>query len=232
MLHSLPLSSGRLSAVSAIRRSPGGTMPGTSRRSRPEDPPSSATVTTAVMSTSNRTSALSMTCRPCPPPRATTRGRRLSVIRYSRPRSRCTTWIGERISREPPAQLLRDRHAAVLAAGAADSQRQVALAFSRVTATDEVDQLDVPVEELPRAGLGEHVVGDRSLLPRQVLQLGNPERVRQEAHIDDEIGVQRQPVLVAERDDGQRAPPLGAAVLERVLDLPPQLVHRHARRCR
>ncbi len=42
-----PQASSRQSAASAIRRSPGGRMPNSSR-SRPLDPPSSATVTTAV----------------------------------------------------------------------------------------------------------------------------------------------------------------------------------------
>ena len=73
--HSCPSASGPARAANAMRRSPGGTIPGTSRRNRPDEPPSSATVTTAVMSASSRPSAESMACKPWPPPRATTRGR-------------------------------------------------------------------------------------------------------------------------------------------------------------
>ena len=70
-----PHSSSPHSAASAIRRSPGGSTPN-SPRSRPDEPPLSATVTTAVTwsrvrSSWSRRSALSEAWRPCPPPRAT-----------------------------------------------------------------------------------------------------------------------------------------------------------------
>jgi len=45
--HSLPCGLSDANAANAIRRSPGGTT-SSSLRSRPDDPPSSATVTTAV----------------------------------------------------------------------------------------------------------------------------------------------------------------------------------------
>ena len=70
-----PHSSSPHSAASAIRRSPGGSTP-SSRRSRPLDPPSSATVTTAVRRSVTRRSADSDAARPCPPPSATTAGPR------------------------------------------------------------------------------------------------------------------------------------------------------------
>ena len=60
-------------ADSAIRRSPGGRTPYSSRR-RPEDPPSSATVTMAVSSEVSSRRADSEADSPCPPPRATTDG--------------------------------------------------------------------------------------------------------------------------------------------------------------
>ncbi len=61
------------SADRAMRRSPGGRTPYSSR-SRPEDPPSSATVTIAVSSEVSRRSADSEADRPWPPPSATTEG--------------------------------------------------------------------------------------------------------------------------------------------------------------
>ena len=70
-----PDSSSPQSAARAIRRSPGGRQ-FSSARSRPEDPPSSATVTIAVSWSVTRRSADSDAARPWPPPNATTRGSR------------------------------------------------------------------------------------------------------------------------------------------------------------
>src|SRR5699024_8927516 len=66
-----PHSSSPHRAARAIRRSPGGSTPSSSRR-RPLDPPSSATVTTAVTSVVTLRNADREACKPCPPPRATT----------------------------------------------------------------------------------------------------------------------------------------------------------------
>lgn len=69
----LPHSSSPHRAASALRRSPGGSTP-ISVRSLPLEPPSSATVTTAVRSPVIRRSAASEAASPWPPPRATTFG--------------------------------------------------------------------------------------------------------------------------------------------------------------
>ena len=61
------------SEASAIRRSPGGSTANSSRK-RPDDPPSSATVTTAVTRSVSSLRAERDDARPCPPPRATTLG--------------------------------------------------------------------------------------------------------------------------------------------------------------
>ena len=73
LLQVVPHSSSPHSAASAIRRSPGGRTP-KSRRSRPLDPPSSATVTIAVSSPVTRRSADRDAASPCPPPSATALG--------------------------------------------------------------------------------------------------------------------------------------------------------------
>ncbi len=65
---SCPSSSSPHSAARAIRRSPGGSTPNSSR-SRPDEPPLSATVTIAVTSSVTRRSADSDAARPCPPPK-------------------------------------------------------------------------------------------------------------------------------------------------------------------
>ncbi|SHT61751.1 Uncharacterised protein [Mycobacteroides abscessus subsp. abscessus] len=54
--HIRPRGLSEASAANAIRRSPGGTIP-SSERMRPEEPPSSDTVTTAVMSWVSRRAA-------------------------------------------------------------------------------------------------------------------------------------------------------------------------------
>ena len=122
-----PDSSSPHSAARAIRRSPGGRQ-FSSSRSRPEEPPSSATVTIAVSWSVTRRSADSDAASPWPPPKATTRGSRgpsarrlLRAGAHSRPRSRCSTVVGRPRRPDPVGELLGDGRAAVLAAGAADA---------------------------------------------------------------------------------------------------------------
>ena len=66
------------SAAMQLRRSPGGITP-SSRRSRPDDPPSSATVTIAVRLSVYSFSPRSSTESPVPPPRQTIRGPRPDI---------------------------------------------------------------------------------------------------------------------------------------------------------
>ena len=120
-----PHSSSPHSAASAIRRSPGGSTPN-SPRSRPDEPPLSATVTTAVerrrIDVAQRRQRGG---RPWPPPRATTGRRRSPPARHahSRPRSRWTARASMPALAQPAGDLLGHRDAAVLAAGAADGDR-------------------------------------------------------------------------------------------------------------
>ena len=125
-----PQSSSPHSAASAIRRSPGGSTPN-SPRSRPDEPPLSATVTTAVRSSTTRRSADSEAASPWPPPRATTRSSRTSAALTPAPGR--GGWPGRR-SPSPSSRrgdLLGHRDAAVLAAGAADGDGHEPLALRR-----------------------------------------------------------------------------------------------------
>ena len=72
-----PTRSSPHSAASAIRRSPGGSTPSSSR-SRPDEPPSSATVTTAVTWSVTWRRAVSVAARPWPPPERGDDRRRLT----------------------------------------------------------------------------------------------------------------------------------------------------------
>ena len=97
----LIMDSSSASATRQLRRSPGGGMP-MSRRSRPELPPSSAIVTTAVRLLVCDLSPRSRAARPLPPPTATTRGpraRRLAA-RISLTDSGVVRWKSQ--TRRPP----------------------------------------------------------------------------------------------------------------------------------
>ena len=231
--HVVPQSSSPQSAASAIRRSPGGRMPN-SCRSRPEDPPSSATVTIAVTSGVTRRSADSDAASPCPPPSATTfsgpAGLGEPAVRqaHSRPRSRwdtdtsCPARPG--YPGDPGGELLGDGDRAVLAAGAADGDRDVALALALEPGQRRVEQRQVGVEERRRGRLPEHVLPHRRVEAAHRAQLGHPVRVRQEPAVGDQVGVDREPVLEPERDDVQPQP--GHRVAAEVPVHPvPQLVH-------
>src|SRR5262245_6879849 len=114
-----------------MRRSPGGGRP-RSRRSRPDEPPSSAMVTTAAGSRPSWRRAPRLTDRPCPPPSAT--GRFTGAL----PLESLTLHVAmrhvhaEAPVRQPATQLLREHDAAVTAAGAADRHGQVVLALADV----------------------------------------------------------------------------------------------------
>src|SRR5436190_4900175 len=136
------------SAASALRRSPGGSRP-SSRRSRPDDPPSSATVTIAVTSGVTRRTADNVACSPWPPPRATARTLFTTKVAVHHLHGH-TVLFGQTLG-----ELDGQRHAAVLAAGAADGQRQVPLALALVAGADQPQQLVVAVEELLGALLRE-----------------------------------------------------------------------------
>ena len=111
-----------------------------SARSRPEEPPSSATVTMAVSRSVIRRSALSEAASPWPPPNATTAGSRARdgspgagrppAHHGSLPSHVAVQHLGRHAElAQPPPELLGDRRAAVLAAGAADGDRDEALAL-------------------------------------------------------------------------------------------------------
>ena len=143
-------------AASAMRRSPGGNTR-SSRRMRPDEPPSSATVTIAVKSVVTSRSADSEACRPCPPPA------RPPGSDHSRPRSRCTT-VARTPSPTTVGELLRHHHRAVLAARATDGQGQVTLALAGVAGADDLQDRRVPIEESPRRPAGRA----RSRAPRRL----------------------------------------------------------------
>src|SRR5262249_3914023 len=169
-LQVVPQASSPHRAASAIRRSPGGSTP-YSRRSLPLDPPSSATVTMAVRSLVTRRSADNDAYRPWPPPSATTRrlaGRPVRPAACLPPGSSglltsevavCHLDRGKRAG-EPGGDLVGDHHAAVLSAGAADSERDEVLAAALEARQRDVQGTHICAEELLGSLLPHHVLLD------------------------------------------------------------------------
>src|SRR5690348_5208550 len=84
---------------------------------------------------------------------------------------------GDALGREAAGELLGDRHAAVLAAGAAHGQRQVALALPPVARDEQAQDVGVAVDELRGVVLAEDVVADVGILPGLRPELRHPVRV-------------------------------------------------------
>src|SRR5450759_5251176 len=214
---------GAASATRHLRRSPGGRT-SRSRRSRPEDPPSSATLTTAVMSPAYWRAARSATARPWPPPSATTRGRSLTFeVPVVDP-------DGEAEPVEQLGQLGGDDDAAVPPAGASDPDRQVRLAFACERGEQELEQAPQLLEERAGFGLSAHVAADLRVGAGQRSQRVHPVRVRQEATVEHQVDVEGDAVLVAERHDaGLQRPGGGLGVAEQLVEPVAQLVHVEVR---
>src|SRR6476661_8253808 len=236
-----PQSLSSQSAASAMRRSPGGRTSNSSRR-RPLEPPSSATVTTAVTSSVSSRRADRAAASPCPPPSATMRrwcgeprgGREEATEKVLVTRSLAAQvpvddeGVDAVASPEPSAQRLGDRHGPVLATRAADGDRDVAAALADVAVDHRVEQAAGPAQELVGALLPHDELADRRVPSGQGPQLGDPVRVGQEAHVEDDVGIERQAVLEPERHDGDAQ--LDAAVArEERGQLGAQLVHVEAR---
>src|SRR5215468_9742578 len=160
-LQVVPQASSPHRAASAIRRSPGGSTP-KSRRSTPLDPPSSATVTIAVSWRVTRRSADREANSPWPPPSAATRGfsgRTAGTTPVLLTSKVTVHYLDAQAGLlQPPGDQLGHRHAAVLAAGAADREGHVLLPLTLVTGQDHPQRGEVGVEEVGGAQLAEHVL--------------------------------------------------------------------------
>src|SRR4029079_3321251 len=179
-----------------------------SRRSRPDEPPLSATVTTAVRFPTTRRRAANSADSPCPSPRATpltpldrtagsTGGTSLPPeVTVHRPGVDADTG-------ETRRDLLGHRDAAVLAPGAADGDRHEALALAEVAGGDRLEERDVLLEERLRLRAVLDVRRHLGVPARERTQIGDPVRVGQEAHVGQQVRVDRDAVLEAEAHDGR-----------------------------
>src|SRR5262245_23149808 len=97
--------------------------------------------------------------------------------------------------------LVRDGHRAMSASGTADRDGDVALAFALVKRHQKIEQFAESANCLPRLFALIQVFDDRLIVAGQALQFGDEMRVGQEAHVEDQVGVQRNPVFEPEADD-------------------------------
>ena len=116
-----------------------------------------------------------------------------AVRRHSRPRSRWTTTRRRPAPRSRAASASAIATDAVLAAGAADADRDVALALAQVARPATARAVAAYRSRNSSApSARQHVVArPAASRPGQGPQLGHPERVGQEPHVDDEVGVER-----------------------------------------
>src|SRR5579871_497455 len=117
----------------------------------------------------------------------------------------------DRIARaaEKPGEVLAHDHRAVLPAGAADGDGQMCLALRRVLGQQVLEQVVEPPLELLRLAPLQHPLADLRAVAGESAQRLHVVRVGEKPHVEDQVGVDGYPVLVAERrdahDEGARA---------------------------
>jgi len=98
-------------------------------------------------------------------------------------------------------QLFGERDGTVIAARASQRHAQLFLALDSVSRRSQRQQLDHQLQEPIRRRLPQDEVAHRLLETGERLEFGIPVRIGQEADIEDEIGLERDPVLEPEGDD-------------------------------
>src|SRR5918996_2230258 len=187
-------------AIRQFRMSPGGGTP-SSRTSRPDEPPSSATVTTAAISSAYSRAARNDSASPCPPPIPTTlMGPSLGWL--------AVDVAVDHLGREPlvhdeGADLLRQRDGAMSPPGAADRHSQVMTSLALVAGEQDGEQVLDPSQHVMCLLVAHDVVLDRFIQAGQRSELIDPVRIRKKPDVEHEVCVQGQPELVAERDHGR-----------------------------
>src|SRR3954471_8227907 len=130
----------------------------------------------------------------------------------------------------PLAEVLGDRDRAVPAAGAADRDREVRLAFGDVLRQQEVEQRDDALVELGEAPVALDVGDDARVVAGQRPERRLVVRVGEEAHVEHEVGVAGGAVLEAEALERDRQARRRRAREELVGDLAAQHVRLQAGR--
>ena len=117
--------------------------------------------------------------------------------------------------RQTSGQFLGNGGTAMFPAGAANGHRDLLLALTKIPRCHASQEFLDSIDELGRAGLGHDIGGDVGGQTRLGTKLRDPVRVRQETHVEDEVGVDRNPTLESEGHhlEGQAlVDPLGEGV--------------------
>ncbi len=112
----------------------------------------------------------------------------------------------------------------MLAAGTAESECEIAFPFVDVVGQKEEKQIGDAVEKLTRLRKADDVILNLGVLPGQVPELRNEVRVRQKTHIENQIGVERNPFLVSKADRGDEQALAVIFANELVLNVSAELV--------
>src|SRR5258708_36426315 len=99
---------------------------------------------------------------------------------------------------QPFPYLPGDHHGPMMPPGAAKRDRQIALPLTNIMRDQINQQLRDTFDELLGLGKGTYVSRHAGMPSRQLLKLWNIVRVRQEANVEDKIGVRRHAVAIAE----------------------------------
>src|SRR5206468_9829190 len=107
---------------------------------------------------------------------------------------------------EPARQLLGERDRAVVAAGAAERDRQAGLPFADVGRDREGQEVLDVLQEVLGGGLLEDEHPDCLGQARQLAEVLDVVRVLHEPHVEDQVGLERHAELEAEADQLDRQP--------------------------
>src|SRR2546425_2408487 len=133
-------------------------------------------------------------------------------------------------AREVLRQFIRQDHRAVFTSRAPQRHGQMRLALFHVLRQEIIHQRGQMAHKLFRRWRAEHKTPDLRAVPGQGTQRFVVVRVRQEPHVEHEIGVERDAILIPKREhgDGQRG--RVRSPHERVHDGVPQFSHAQCRR--
>src|SRR5579859_2957207 len=127
--------------------------------------------------------------------------------------------------RQALVDFLCDHHGAVLAPRATEGHCQIALALLDVMRQQEEQQLRHPVQKLTSLGKVSDVFGHFGMAPGQVTELGNEMRIGQEPGVENQVGFERDTVLVTETDRGDQKVLVRISTLKLLQDVGTQFMH-------
>src|SRR5438128_9442814 len=89
---------------------------------------------------------------------------------------------------ETPGKLLGKHDGAVIAARATERDNQAGLALRAIRRERELEKLHDELQEAVSTWLSEYVLADRCLQAGEALEVRDPVGIREESHVEDEVG--------------------------------------------